>query len=161
MTRDKLLQKIDAAWCDFTTSYASLSDDLLGQPNAIGEWSLQDILGHIATWEEEALKYIPVILDGKRLPRYSDMYGGIDAFNAMTITENRRLTFAEVRERSVKTHQRLLDYLQTLPVEQFASGSRVSRRILLDTYGHYPHHTQAIREWRSRLAGIDSSSPLK
>jgi len=157
MTRDKLLQKIDAAWHEFNTAFAGLPDALLEQPNAIGEWSLKDILGHIAVWENEALKYIPVILDGKRLPRYKDMYGGIDAFNALTVTENRRLTLAEARQHSTQTHLKLLDYLQSLPEEQFTSGSRVSRRILLDTYGHYPYHTQAIWQWREQRVGKDLS----
>jgi len=152
MDRQKLFDKIEREWQEFNASFAGLTDDLLEQPNVIGEWSLKDILGHIAVWENEALKYIPVIRDGRRLPRYSDMYGGIDAFNAMTTAENRQLTLAEERERSVQTHQRLLDYLHTLPAEHFTSGSRVMRRILLDTYGHYPHHTQAIQKWREQQA---------
>lgn len=161
MDRQKLFDKIESAWQEFNASFAGLSDDLLKQPNAIGEWSLKDILGHIAVWENEAMKYIPVILEGKRLPRYKDMYGGIDAFNALNVTENRRLTLAEVHERSVQTHQKLLDYLHTLPSEHFTSGSRVMRRILLDTYGHYPYHIQAIKEWRTQLADINSSSQVK
>lgn len=157
MERQKLFTKIDSAWQEFNASLAGIPDDLWQQPNAIGEWSLQDILGHISTWENEALKYIPVILEGKRLPRYKDMYGGIDAFNAKTVTENRHLTLAEVREKSAQTHQRLLDYLQALPDELFASGSRVLRRVLLDTYGHYPYHTQAILNWREHQVGEDPS----
>jgi uncharacterized protein (TIGR03083 family) len=150
--RQKLYDKIENAWQEFTAALAGIPDEQWQQPNAVGEWSLKDILGHIASWENEALKYIPVILEGKRLPRYKDMYGGIDTFNAMTVTENRRLTLAEARQRSTQTHQRLLDYLQSLPDEYFVSGSRVLRRILLDTYGHYPYHTKAIREWREQQA---------
>ena len=28
----------------------------------MGEWSVKDILAHVTTWEEEALKYLPLIL---------------------------------------------------------------------------------------------------
>ncbi len=153
MDRQKLFNKVDSAWQEFNAALAGIPDELWQQPNAIGEWSLQDILGHIASWENEALKYIPLILEGRRLPRYKDMYGGIDAFNAKTVAGNRRLTLAEARESSARTHQKLLDYLQSLPDEHFTSGSRVLRRILLDTYGHYPYHTQAIRQWRGQQAG--------
>jgi uncharacterized damage-inducible protein DinB len=145
------------AWQEFNASLAGIPDELWQQPNTIGEWSLQDILGHIATWENEAIKYIPVILEGKRLPRYKDMYGGIDAFNAMTVAENRKLSLAEAHQHSAQTHQKLLDYLQALPEDNFASGSRVLRRILLDTYGHYPYHTKAIREWREQMVGRTST----
>lgn len=33
-------------------------------------------------WHEEALKHLPAVLEGRRPPRYSVTYGGIDAFNA-------------------------------------------------------------------------------
>jgi hypothetical protein len=36
----------------------------------MGEWSVKDILAHVTTWEEEALKYLPLILTGGRPPRY-------------------------------------------------------------------------------------------
>ncbi|MBP1636454.1 MAG: hypothetical protein H6Q10_3028, partial [Acidobacteria bacterium] len=28
------------------------------------------------------------------------------------------------------------------------SDTRFRRRLRADTYGHYPHHTRAIRSWR-------------
>lgn len=152
-----MFNRIYNAWQEFNASLVGIPDELWQQPNAIGEWSLQDILGHIAAWENEAFKYIPVILEGRRLPRYKDMYGGIDAFNAKTVAENRKLTLAESRQLSTQTHQKLLDYLQSLPEEQFSSGSRVLRRILLDTFGHYPYHTQAIWQWREQRVGKDLS----
>lgn len=35
--------------------------------------------------------------------------------------------------------------------ELYARETRFRRRLRLDTYGHYPIHTRAIRAWRSRL----------
>jgi hypothetical protein len=151
MDRQKILDKIELGWHDFNASFEGLSDELLQQPASIGEWSVKDILGHVSTWEEEALKYLPHILHGDRIPRYSVMYGGIDAFNALTTEKDRKLPLSDIRSHLDETHQKLVTYIQSLPEEQFARETRIRRRIRLDTYGHYPVHTQAIREWRTLI----------
>jgi hypothetical protein len=39
-----------------------------------------------------------------------------------------------------------------VPPEHLAKETRFRHRLRLDTYGHYPLHTQAIRQWRERQA---------
>jgi len=155
-TRDptaRLLAALDAAWNDFHASYDGLSDDELLEPGVSGAWSIRDIMAHVSWWEEEALKHLPVILAGGRPPRYADVYGGIDAFNARKAEEWRSRSLAEVRHRLHETHNRLVAYLHQVPPDQLKSGTRFRRRLRLDTYGHYPLHAQAIRQWRARRAG--------
>ena len=115
----------------------------------MGDWSVKDILAHVTTWEEEALKYLPLILAGGKPPRYSQ-YGGIDAFNAHMAEQKRGLTLSEVRRQLDETHRRLLDYLRSVPEEHFARETRFRHRLRLDTYSHYPQHARAIRERREQ-----------
>jgi hypothetical protein len=151
MNKQQLLGKIDAAWLAFQESYAGLSDEQLAQPGVTGDWSVKDILAHVTTWEEEALKHLPHILEGKRPPRYSVLYGGIDAFNALKVEENRRRSLAEVLTRLNGVHRELVAYIQSAPEVEIAQETRFRRRIRLDTYSHYPIHTRGIREWREKL----------
>lgn len=113
---------------------------------------MKDILAHVTTWEEESLKHLPHILQGIQPPRYSVLYGGIDAFNAQMTEQKRSLPLSEVLRQLDETHHQLLDYLQTVPEEQFTTETRFRRRLRLDTYSHYPIHTQSIREWREQNA---------
>ena len=115
----------------------------------MGEWSVKDILGHVTTWEEEALKALPLILTGGRPPRYIQ-YGGIDAFNAQMAEQKRDLALSEVLRQLEETHRRLLDYLQSVPEEHLARETPFRHRLRLDTYSHYPLHARAIHEWRER-----------
>ena len=119
------------------------------EPGVVGHWSIRDVLVHVATWDEEALKALPIILDGGRLPRYSDLYGGIDAFNAQA-QENKRGLSLECRclAEFEETHQRLLAYLDCVPDAAFATEGRFLRRLRQDTYGHYREHVEQIRAWR-------------
>jgi hypothetical protein len=150
MNRQQLLNKLDKAWIAFRDSYAGLAESRLLEPGVTGNWSVKDIIAHVSWWEEEALKHLPGILQGERPPRYSDTYGGIDAFNAQMTELKRDLPLEEVLRQAVATHERLLTYLDSVPEEQFTTETRFRRRLRFDTYRHYPEHTKAIWGWREQ-----------
>src|SRR5205807_10077313 len=95
MDKQQLLKQLEKAWTTIEESYAGLSDAQLTEPGVMGEWSVKDILAHVTTWEEEALKYLPLILTGGRPPRYIQ-YGGIDGFNVQMAEQKRDLALSEV-----------------------------------------------------------------
>lgn len=148
--REKLLETIDGAWSELLASVDGLTDEELHRSGVVGDWSVKDILAHVTTWETEALTHLPEIAAGKPQRRYKDVYGGLDAFNAMRFAENRERSLEEVRSRLGETHQRLLDYLDTVPEELLHSRERFRTRLRWDTYSHYPLHAGHIRAWRER-----------
>jgi hypothetical protein len=150
MDRMQLLKRIDRAWEELKASYVGLSNSELLEPCVTGNWSVRDIIAHVTWWEEEALKHLPVILAGGKPPRYSVVYGGIDAFNAQMTEQKRNLSLDEVLRQQDETHHRLIDFIQTVPEDQFARETRFRRRLRLDTYSHYPKHAEAIRKWREQ-----------
>ena len=152
MDKRQLLNQLDKSWAAIKESYAGLSDALMTEPGVTGDWSVKDILAHITTWEEEALKYLPLIIKGDRPPRYSVKYGGINAFNAQMTQQKRGLSLSDVLKQLDETHQRLTDYIRQTPGDQFTSETRFRRRLRQDTYSHYPKHARAIRQWRERSA---------
>jgi len=152
-SKQRLVHRLDEAWVAFKDSYAGVSDSQLTEAGVTGDWSVRDILAHVTTWEEEALKYLPLILESGRPPRYVK-YGGIDAFNARMTEEKRGLSLREVLRQLDDTHGHLIDFVRRTPEAQFTSDTRFRRRLRLDTYSHYPKHAEAIRKWREqRSAG--------
>jgi hypothetical protein len=147
MKRQQFLEKLDNAWREVKESYAGLPEARLTQVGVTEEWSVKDVLAHLTIWEEEALKYLPLIIGGGRPPRYVT-YGGIDAFNAQTIEKKRSLPLSEILRRLDATHRQLVDYLKSVPEEQFTTETRFRHRLRLDTYSHYPLHAKMIRDWR-------------
>jgi hypothetical protein len=150
VNRQQLLNRLDTAWGAFQASYAGLSSSRLTEPGVAGDWSVKDIVAHVTWWEEEALRHLPLIMAGGRPPRYSVTYGGIDAFNAMMSERKRDMPLSDVLTQQNDTHQRLIDFIQSVPEDQFTRETRFRRRLRLDTYGHYAIHTNAIQEWRQR-----------
>jgi hypothetical protein len=145
--RGQLLKRLDRAWRDFLESHAGLSETQMMQSGVTGNWSVRDILAHVTTWEEEALKHLPLVLKGGRPPRYSVKYGGIDAFNALMTEQKRHLSLSEVLRQMDVTHRRLINYIEGVPEQQFREETRFRHRLRMDTYSHYPIHARAIRKW--------------
>jgi hypothetical protein len=150
MNRQQLLDRVDTAWTAFQASYAGLSGSRLTEPSVAGDWSVKDIIAHVTWWEEEALRHLPLIIAGGQPPRYSVAYGGIDAFNAMMTERKRDVPLSDVLGQQHDTHRRLIDFIQSVSEDQFTRETRFRRRLRLDTYSHYPIHTNAIGEWRQR-----------
>lgn len=150
MDRRQLLTRLENAWQKFEASFAGLSDSELMAPGVTGLWSVRDILAHVSTWEQEALKHLPRILKGEKPPRYSVTYGGIDAFNAFMTEQKRNLPLPEVRRRLRDTHGQLIAFLNSVPEHEFRSETPFRHRLWLDTYSHYPKHAQAILKWREQ-----------
>jgi hypothetical protein len=146
----RVLIRLEKAWQEFRDSYAGLSCAQMLQPHVTGEWSVRDIVVHVTTWEQEALRHLPLILKGGRPPRYSVAYGGIDAFNRLMTERKKELSFDEVFRQQQDVHQQLIAMIESAPAEELRSESRFRRRLRLDTYGHYPIHAAAIRRWCKR-----------
>ena len=154
MKRARVLQRLAAEWDSLLDSYAGLSEAELLEPGVTAAWSVRDIIAHVTWWEEEALTHLPLIVAGGRPPRYSVTYGGIDAFNARMTGQRKDLSLAEVLRQRDDVHRKLLSYLERVPDALLGSETRVRRRLRLDTYGHYPKHARAIRNWRDRRTAL-------
>jgi len=77
-------------------------------------------------------------------------YGGIDAFNAQTTEQKKHLSLLDVFRHQEDVHHRLIELIEGVPEDQLGGDTRFRHRLRLDTYGHYPKHADAIKEWRQR-----------
>lgn len=57
MNRQQLFKRLDRAWTDFEESYTGLSDSQLMTASVTDNWSVRDIIAHVTTWEEAALRH--------------------------------------------------------------------------------------------------------
>ncbi len=144
---EKLLTRLETAWAAFKESYAGVPDSRLMEPGVMGDWSVKDILAHVTTWEEEALKHLPLIVEGGRPPRYVT-YGGIDAFNARMTEQKRALSLSDVQAQLDDTHQRLIDFSGTRP-----KNSLRRRLASVVAYGSIRTATTRSTPRRSRNGG--------
>ncbi len=142
--KERTLDRLEREWQALFQLWEDLPEDILLLPGAVGHWSTRDVMAHITTWENEALKALPLILEGKPLPRYM----GIDAFNAREQEHKRHLPLKRVKEELLATHHKLIQFLENVPESVFASA-RFTKRLRLDAIGHYREHAAQIAAWRT------------
>jgi len=144
MKKERALERLEREWQALLQTWEGLPGNILLQPGAVGHWSTRDVMAHITTWEEEARKALPLVLEGKPLPRYM----GIDAFNAREQERKRHLSLAQVKKDLLATHERLISFLENVPENAFGLP-RFAKRLRLDTTSHYREHAVQIATWRA------------
>jgi hypothetical protein len=120
----------------------------------IGEWSVKDIVGHIASWEAEVVTTLRDLRAGRRPELYDFNRSRLDAWNKEHVERKRSIDFFSVLDQLRAGRQRLLEELAHFSDEDLVDeGSRVQKlvRALID---HDREHWHAIA---ARLAGMDGA----
>ena len=142
--RDQIVREIEISWSELKAVFALVKADRLEGPAVIGNWTVKDLLGHVATWEAEVMGNIERFMD----PQVGTMrpYPDVDGFNDRTVEGKRSLTLDSVTRDLDETHTKLLEFLAKLPDSAFHQ-ERVDWRLRLDTYEHYREHAKTLRDW--------------
>jgi Mycothiol maleylpyruvate isomerase N-terminal domain len=148
MNREQLFARIHKHYGAFKDCLDGVSARHWQSRGVLGDWTLKDVVCHVTTWEEEALKALPLIMQGMPPPRYVDVYGGLDAFNELQRSEKADMSVAAAHVAMEATHRDLLAFLERVDESWFVTETPFRRRLRLDTYSHYQEHTKAVWDWR-------------
>ena len=140
-----LLDRIEEAWRQLFAALDDIPEDRLSDPGVIGDWSLKDLFGHLAFWDEHAVAEIERALAG--LPREDDAW---QAMNEADHAARRDRALPEQRAAMHQAHAALVERLESVAGIEAA---RIDEAIRVDTYEHYLDHIPDIQSWRQR-AGV-------
>jgi len=121
-----------------------------------GEWSVRDVLAHIAAWEEEGVRRLGLIARGRghRIHFYDDMRE-VDRFNARAVRGARAMPLPALFRRLGRVRRRLVSTLRRLPPEALRDRSHEVAVVgWLPQFGwlHEQRHLRQIRTWRRRTS---------
>jgi hypothetical protein len=139
---NELLDRIDASWRRLMAAIDGVPDDRLAEPGASGDWSLQDLFGHFAFWDEHALAEIDRALAG--LPREDNEW------QAMNESDHAARRGQSAQEQRVAMHQAHAALTERLEGIANIDAKKVDAAIRADTYEHYDEHLPGIEKWRQR-----------
>lgn len=137
-----LLQRIEDSWSAFLTSIDDLTEDLLLEPNAVGEWSLKELFGHIAFWDDLGRENAALALSG-----HARKFGDFEALNRADHAVRQGRTLAEERAAMYQAHAALV---ADLAERAELDASAIDEAIAGSTYEHYDAHVADVRAWRER-----------
>ena len=79
-TRVGLIAREKEVWNELAETWCKLPPEALVEPGACGpEWSVKDVMNHIAAWQEAALRAVPELLKGRK----ATLGASTDKFNAL------------------------------------------------------------------------------
>ena len=157
MDKTTLLNTIQTEYAHLEALIAPLSEAQLSTPGSEGQWSIKDVMAHIAVWEQICARWLEEFLRGET-PQPSERLD-IDS-NDRIYRENRDRSLAEVRQLMHSTHEQFLrqvDLLtQTYSEEDLNAAHRYAwteswpgysliAAIADNFYEHYQDHAQYIR----------------
>jgi hypothetical protein len=140
-----LLERIEEAWRELFAALDDIPEDRMSDPGVIGDWSLKDLFGHLAFWDEHAVAEIERALAG--LPREDNAW---QEMNETDHAARRDHTLPEQRAAMHQAHAALVERLESVAGIEAA---RIDEAIRVDTYEHYRDHIADIQSWRRR-AGV-------
>jgi uncharacterized protein (TIGR03083 family) len=120
---------------------------------AIGEWSVKDIVAHIAAWEDEAANRLDLISGGRGDEVKYIEENEADAWNAQAVADRKGQAWAETLEGLSAGRERLLEAVLRLSDEQYVTPIgplSVSQWLPRWTAEHEAMHAPEILRWRDQ-----------
>ncbi len=156
--RHWLLARLASERADLLEQVLGLDERVLVQVPVIGDWTAKDVLAHVATWDRWEARTMRSMVAGE----VSDLSAlhDLDASNQAFMAPWRSRTLDEVLAELQAARTEWIDWLESLPVEQFF------RRRSYDgddwsfyngpvqvQWEHDGEHAQQIADWRTAMGG--------
>jgi hypothetical protein len=141
-------------------SLAPLSGEEMIQPGVTGNWSVKDILAHIAAWEQLFLSWNRSGIQGHTAgrPPVGMSQRAIDELNQEIYESHRDRGLEEIKAEFSASYRQILAAVEEIPEEDmFARGRyRWTGKLTLADYiagntcNHYAWAKGQVRKWRKR-----------
>jgi hypothetical protein len=149
VSKDALLQEMEAGFDSLLATVDGLSEEQMGRV-WYGEWSVRDILAHVAGWHREEIAMLERMDRGERAVPESADYTDDDAWNARFVAKWRAASAGEVLVELKASKEAYMVAAGRLPEERFEEGRTAHRLVRQGCTEHYREHGDEIRGWRER-----------
>ena len=158
LSKAKVERRMNREWAALEVALAGLSDERMLEKDVIGEWSVKDLLGHMAFWAQQAAKNTELVKAGRQdqIVR-PDNPETTDRWNARERHARADRPLAEVRRELEESHRQALAVLADLPEEKLGlelDGGIFLELYAVDTYDHFREHIAQVLSWRKRLENV-------
>ncbi len=155
------LSELDSTRDALLAALAGLDEAALDRKGGVGDWSIKNVLAHIAAWEAWVAQALPARMSSGTTPEdFRQRAEDEDRFNADEVAEREELTPDEQLMELERTRAELLAYVRGLDAATLArshpwdSWAGTLPEYLLEALGdHEAEHVEALRAAAKELKG--------
>jgi hypothetical protein len=138
VTKDEALAQLAQSWNNLANAIEGLPVDRMSEPSVTGEWSVKDLLGHVAFWDRFSVTQAERRLAG--IPK--DPPHDFQALNEDNHQARAEWKLSDIQTELKAAHASLIAAYSALPnFDQIAID---------EDWTHYDEHADDIRNWRER-----------
>ncbi len=162
MTKEELLQRLEADWARLQKSLDGLTEEQMHTPGVVGEWSIKDILAHITAWQT---RLITAMFKAEKgfAPEATDGGKTVDQLNAQWYREMKDRPFEQVWDDLEMSYDQILRRVGNFSEKdlfnpkrfKWMKGEPFERYIAGDSYEHYAEHAEQIEAWKKQLTSVN------
>lgn len=153
MTRiEPLLGELSAEHDAFVAALEAVDLELVTAPGVVEDWSVRDLVVHLAFWAEHASEALRLAAEG-RGDEFAYDTAQTDAMNARLLEESQQVTPSAAVDREERAYDDLHAAVSALDPAlldvRLGNGDTVAEVIGYDGPEHYREHTAHLRAWFS------------
>ena len=146
--KEEVYSQLEAARKELMAVVDGLTPDQMAIP-VFADWSVKDILAHIASWEEYALPDFKRVARGHMPALASFREPEVDKWNALLMSLRRNFPLDQVMYELEANRKATIAALDALPEERLAQG-QFARIWATIAAVHDREHSEDIRKWRQK-----------
>jgi uncharacterized damage-inducible protein DinB len=155
MTKEKVLAKLAQSRQALHQAIQGLSDKEMTRVQVEGTWTIKDIVGHVASWEETFVPPLQRHADGEAVQ--VEVIEDYMAWNDEQAAAKRDRPFDVVLAESTAVRQELVAAAQRLSAEKWGQpipfpwgGEGTAAQALVGLSQHEMEHVHTVQQWRER-----------
>jgi hypothetical protein len=145
--RRELFREEDARHEELTALLERLTREQIEEPGYTEQWSVKDMLAHLASWMAEAAQVLEQLREDTYVSRRLD----IEAMNQQFYEANKDQNLGTVRVELAASRNRMLQEWYALP----EISEKAERWFRESGPAHYAEHLPGLRDWVERLTAED------
>ena len=157
----ELIERLREVRSGLLASTLGLTELQLSTELVTDKWSIKDVFGHIASWEEEFLKVVEKFLKEEK-PQYDYLIREENNWSEWNLSQwdkKKALNYKKTLEELFEIHERFVKLMESLPEESLSlkklgswGNEATIEQIILSEIDHEMEHARKILEWRKSKA---------
>lgn len=147
---ERLVAELDGARGAFLDALADVDAELVTTPGVMEEWSVRDLVVHVAAWCRHGAEALDLAVAG-RGGEFTYSTDETDAMNERFLAEGRTVSPSDALAREEAAYGALRERVAALDPsvlrQRLGNGDTLEAVIRYDGPDHYAEHTEHVRAW--------------